>query len=102
MGQQGDKSKHHSDLPRSHADASLTPTKSGELRRLHKALLLAKDAREKKLHAKKEELKRLKSKTLDAQFRRELEKGLNCSPFEAEAVCELVKEIYFPYFDMQI
>src|SRR3989442_14297066 len=48
---------------------------------------------------KKEELVRLESKTLDAQFRVILQKGLTCSPFEAEAVIEAVKEVYFPYLD---
>ena len=35
---------------------------------------------------KKEELQRLESKTLEAQFRTAIQEGLNCSPFEAEAV----------------
>ena len=35
--------------------------------------------------AKREELSRLESKTLDAQFRTTICKGLSCSPFEAEA-----------------
>jgi hypothetical protein len=47
----------------------------------------------------REELKRLASKTLDARFVRELTQGLNCSRFEAEAVLDLVKEVYFPYWD---
>jgi len=40
--------------------------------------------------------RRLDSKTLDAQFIHEVRRGLNCSPFEAEAVLDVVKEIYFP------
>jgi len=47
-------------------------------------------------HAEREELRRLESKTLDARFRAILENGLNCSPFEAEAVVAAVKEVYFP------
>jgi DNA-binding CsgD family transcriptional regulator len=48
---------------------------------------------------KREILKRLDSKTLDAKFLTEIEHGLNCSPFEAEAVLEVVKEVYFPFID---
>jgi len=48
---------------------------------------------------KREILKRLDSKTLDAKFLTEAEQGLNCSPFEAEAVLEVVKEVYFPFLD---
>jgi hypothetical protein len=36
---------------------------------------------------------------LDDRFRREIVGGMNCSPFEAEAVLEVVKEIYFPLLD---
>ena len=48
---------------------------------------------------KKESLERLKSKTLSARFVHEIEHGLNCSPFEAEAVLGVVQEVYFPFFD---
>src|SRR2546425_13231242 len=48
---------------------------------------------------KREELLRLQSKTLDAQFGSILQEGLNCSPFEAEAVIAAVKEVYFPFLD---
>ena len=48
---------------------------------------------------KREELRRLDSKTLDAQFLNEIQHGLNCSPFEAEAVLDVVKEVYFPFMD---
>ena len=48
---------------------------------------------------KKERLERLDSKTLDAKFLHEIKHGLNCSPFEAEAVLDVVKEVYFPYLD---
>jgi hypothetical protein len=50
---------------------------------------------------KRETLKRLDSKTLDAKFLQEIEHGLNCSPFEAEAVLEVLKEVYFPFLDEQ-
>lgn len=50
---------------------------------------------------KKETLLRLSSKTLDAGFLHEVQHGLNCSPFEAEAVLDAVKEIYLPFFDEQ-
>ena len=47
-------------------------------------------------HAKREELNRLESKTLDAQFTTTVCQGLNCSPFEAQAVLEVVHEVYGP------
>lgn len=50
---------------------------------------------------KRETLRRLDSKTLDAKFLTEVRNGLNCSPFEAEAVLEVVKEVYFPFLDEQ-
>jgi hypothetical protein len=50
---------------------------------------------------KRETLRRLDSKTLDARFLNEIRNGLNCSPFEAEAVLEVVKEVYFPFLDGQ-
>lgn len=45
-------------------------------------------------HPKREELKRLESKTLDAQFKAAVVEGLNCSPFEAAAVLDVVQEVY--------
>lgn len=45
----------------------------------------------------REVIGRLDSKTLDARFTTEIQQGLNCSPFEAEAVLEVVKEVYFPF-----
>jgi len=45
-------------------------------------------------HPKREELSRLESKTLDAQFKTTICEGLNCSPFEAEAVLQAVHEVY--------
>jgi Protein of unknown function (DUF1670) len=44
-----------------------------------------------------EELLRMESKTLDAQFLTTVQQGLNCSPFESHAVLEVVKEVYFPF-----
>ena len=48
---------------------------------------------------RKEVVDRLGLKTLDAQFLAEVRDGLNCSPFEAEAVLGVVKEVFGPYFD---
>jgi hypothetical protein len=45
----------------------------------------------------REELLRLEAKTLDAQFLTTVQQGLNCSPFESQAVLEVVKEVYFPF-----
>jgi DNA-binding CsgD family transcriptional regulator len=45
----------------------------------------------------REQLLRLESKTLDAQFLTSIQQGLNCSPFESYAVLEVVKEVYFPF-----
>src|SRR5437588_4982236 len=36
------------------------------------------------------ELRRLEAKTLDARFLTEIQQGLNCSPFEGEAVLKVV------------
>ena len=46
---------------------------------------------------KREELLRLESKTLDARFKTAVQEGLNCSPFEAEAVLGVVREVYAPF-----
>jgi hypothetical protein len=43
----------------------------------------------------REVIKRLDSKTLDSRFTTEIKQGLSCSPFEAEAVLDVVKEVYF-------
>lgn len=50
-------------------------------------------------HPRREELKRLERKTLDAQFKTTIQDGLNCSPFEAEAVLDVVREVYQPFMD---
>jgi hypothetical protein len=50
-------------------------------------------------NVKRQELRRLEAKTLDAQFLTEIQQGLNCSPFESEAVLQVVKEVYFPFLD---
>jgi hypothetical protein len=42
---------------------------------------------------------RLQAKSLDAQFRNEMVTGLNCSPFEAEAIVEKVHEIFTPLLE---
>ena len=42
---------------------------------------------------------RLKAKSLDAQFSHEMMTGLNCSPFEADAIVEKVHEVYSPFWD---
>jgi DNA-binding CsgD family transcriptional regulator len=52
-------------------------------------------------HRSRELLERLDSKTLDAQFTTEIQQGLNCSPFEAEAVLGVVKEVYFPFLSTE-
>jgi hypothetical protein len=49
--------------------------------------------------ADQETLRRLDSKTLEAQLRQILVAGLNCSPFEADAVIQAAQEVYFPFFD---
>jgi len=48
---------------------------------------------------RKEVVDRLDSKTLDARFTTEIKVGLGCSPFEAEAVLDVVREVYFPFLD---
>ena len=50
-------------------------------------------------HPRSEELKRLELKTLEAQFKTTVQDGLNCSPFEAEAVLDVVRQVYQPYMD---
>jgi hypothetical protein len=50
-------------------------------------------------NARRQELRRLEAKTLDARFLTEVQGGLNCSPFEAEAVLQVVKEVYFAFLD---
>jgi hypothetical protein len=42
---------------------------------------------------------RLQAKSLDAQFVNEMVTGLNCSPFEAEAIVEKVHQIYTPLLE---
>lgn len=42
---------------------------------------------------------RLMAKNLDAQFENEMVVGLNCSPFEAEAIVGKVHDVYAPMFD---
>lgn len=47
----------------------------------------------------KDTLDRLENKTLDARFVVEMRDGLGCSPFEAEAVLGVVKEVYAAYLE---
>src|SRR5512137_3080358 len=42
---------------------------------------------------------RLAAKQLDRQFTQHIRVGLNCSPFEAEAVLEAVHQVYAPLFE---
>jgi DNA-binding CsgD family transcriptional regulator len=49
----------------------------------------------------REVIRRLDSKTLDARFTTEVEQGLNCSPFESEAVLDVVKEVFFPFLSAE-
>jgi hypothetical protein len=50
-------------------------------------------------NVRRQELRRLEAKTLDARFLTEIQEGLNCSPFESEAVLQVVKEVYFPFLE---
>lgn len=50
-----------------------------------------------KRETEREQLKRLAVKTLDQIFVMRLKEGLGCSMFEAEAVTDLVREVYFPW-----
>lgn len=50
-------------------------------------------------NVRREELQRLEAKSLEAQFLTEIQAGLNCSPFEAEAVLQVVQEVFFPFLD---
>jgi len=43
---------------------------------------------------------RLNSKQLDSQFQNEIIQGLNCSPFEARAILDVVHKVYGDYFSM--
>lgn len=47
-------------------------------------------------HPKQERLLRLEAKSLDGELREVLTAGLACSPFEAEAVLDAVKQVYAP------
>ena len=43
---------------------------------------------------------RLNSKQLDSQFQNEIIHGLNCSPFEARAILDVVHNVYGDYFNL--
>jgi len=44
-----------------------------------------------------ERKRRLFTKILDQAFKKEGEKGLNCSPIESKALLDIVKEVDMPY-----
>ncbi len=48
-----------------------------------------------KRQQEKERYDRLSFKTLDLQFQQEAIDGLSCSPLEAKALTEIVKEVFF-------
>jgi len=50
---------------------------------------------------KRDQLSRLRAKSLDEQFVALIRDGLNCSPFEAQAVLGAVQEVYGPYLGSQ-
>ncbi len=50
-------------------------------------------------NAKQQAIARLASKSLDGKFLVEIQQGLGCSPFEAQAVLTVVKEVYLPYLE---
>ncbi len=52
-----------------------------------------------KRNQEKERYDRLSFKTLDQQFKQEAIDGLNCSPLEAGALIDIVKEVYFPLLE---
>lgn len=52
-----------------------------------------------KRNQEKERNDRLSFKTLDTQFKQEAIEGLNCSPLEANALIDIVKEVYFPFLN---
>jgi hypothetical protein len=45
----------------------------------------------------REQLNRLTTKTLDQVFAMRVKEGMGCSQFEAQALTDLVKEVYFPW-----
>jgi hypothetical protein len=42
---------------------------------------------------------RISAKSIDTQFMTAMQRGLNCSPFEAQIMVEKVHELYGPWFD---
>lgn len=48
---------------------------------------------------KREELRRIECKNLDSRFSEIIHTGLNCSPFEAQAVLQVVHEVFQPFMD---
>jgi hypothetical protein len=49
----------------------------------------------------RDELRRLELKSLDSRFLGEIQQGLNCSPFEAEAVLQVVRDVYLSYLELE-
>lgn len=49
-----------------------------------------------------EQLRRLELKSLQSQFLTIVRDGLNCSPFEGEAVLQVVEEVFFPFLDDEV
>lgn len=49
-------------------------------------------------HPEEERLLRLEAKSLEGELREILTAGLACSPFEAEAVLDAVKQVYAPFW----
>ena len=47
--------------------------------------------------SEREQLNRLTAKTLDQVFAMRVKEGMGCSQFEAQALTDLVKEVYFPW-----
>lgn len=46
-----------------------------------------------------EKWERLNTKHIDQQFKNEIMQGMQCSPFEAEAILDAVYKVYKPYFE---
>lgn len=53
------------------------------------------------IRSKRTEFDRLSVKTLDDRFLSEIQNGLNCSPFESEAVLLVVREVFAPLMGIE-
>jgi len=47
----------------------------------------------------KELANRMAAKTVESQFLHVVQEGLDCSPFEADAVLKVVKEVFLPFYE---